>query len=185
MRLALYPTLFGAVFGGALAGFWGFVAGALGMPLLAAGIYKMFVGATGGAISNALMPGTAGQAGVPYSHIEALEARGDIAGALAAWEAAIEASPDAVAARINAADLYAGKGGNHGRAAELFRAVQQHRTASPETQRYASQRLIDLYLGPLNDQGRALVELRRLAERWPDTPEGAGARKAIRDIKGT
>ena len=30
---------------------------------------------------------------------------------------------------------------------------------------YATQRLIDLYLGPLGDDMRALVELRRLVER--------------------
>ena len=46
-----------------------------------------------------------------------------------------------------------------------------------------SERLIDLYLGPLKDEGRALVELRRVATRWPDSPEGKGALQAIANIK--
>jgi hypothetical protein len=49
---------------------------------------------------------------------------------------------------------------------------------------YASQRLIDLYRGPLADEGRALVELRRLAETFPNSPAAAHAREAIRRIKG-
>ncbi len=48
-----------------------------------------------------------------------------------------------------------------------------------ETRRYVSQRLIDLYLGPLTDEGRALVELRKLADGWPGTREGDGAERAI------
>ncbi len=41
---------------------------------------------------------------------------------------------------------------------------------------YATQRLADLYLGALGDDGRAMVELRRLVERFPGTREGDGAR---------
>ena len=40
---------------------------------------------------------------------------------------------------------------------------------------YATHRLIDLYLGPLKDPGRIMVELRRMADRFPETIDGQGA----------
>lgn len=148
-------------------------------------VYRVVVVGAAGAIGSAVVPDTRGRAGLPYSHIEALEAKGDITGALAAWEAECIAHADAVVPVMSAADLYARKGDNPARAAELFRELQSHEHANDETRRYASQRLIDLYLGALNDEGRALVELRRFAERWPNTPEARGALKAIADIKRT
>ncbi|HKS07845.1 MAG TPA: hypothetical protein VJR92_16195 [Gemmatimonadaceae bacterium] len=161
----------------------GAVIGATAMPLVTMVIYRAMTGAASGVINSATMPGYRGNEAAGYSHIEALEAKGDIAGALAAWEDVIRGGPDAVAARMHAADLYARKGNNTQRAAELFRAIQTHASAPAEVQRYASQRLVDLYLGPLNDAGRALVELRKIADRWPGTPEADGAKRAIADIK--
>jgi hypothetical protein len=135
------------------------------------------------AIAGAVLPDARGGAGVGYSHIEAIEIKGDIAGALVAWEQVIVETPDALHARISAAELHTRKANNHARAAELYRSVQVHANAPDETKRYVTQRLIDLYLGPLNDEGRALVELRRVANRWPDSPEGKGALQAIANIK--
>src|SRR5690349_6432829 len=44
-------------------------------------------------------------------------------------------------------------------------------------------KVIDLYLGPLKDEGRALVEMRRLIERFPGTKEADEARAALARIK--
>lgn len=161
----------------------GLLAGPLLMSALGLGIRHVMSTMPGDFIGHAVVPDTRGGTGVPYSHIEALEAKGDIVGALAAWEAAVAASPDAIAARINCADLHARRGNNPARAAQLFREVQTHSNAPEENQRYAAQRLIDLYLGALNDEGRALVELRKIADRWPGTPEARGALTAIGRIK--
>jgi hypothetical protein len=161
------------------------VLGPIVMTAIGLGLYHTLVAGTASLVSGAVLPDDRGGGGVAYSHIEALEARGDIGGALAAWEHAIATNPRAVAARVNAADLYVRKGANPTRAAELFRELQSHEKASDETRRYASQRLIDLYLGVLADEGRALVELRKLADRWPDSPEGRGAARAIADIKAS
>jgi hypothetical protein len=191
LRLIVQPGLIGLVVGAAVgalaAGNWlaGAVVGAVALPVIATAIYALAAGAASGVISNATMPGYRGAPAAGYSHIEALEAKGDVTGALTAWETVIRDAPDAIAARVHAADLYAGKGSNPSRAATLFRVVQAHPTAPSEVQRYASQRLVDLYLGPLNDQGRALVELRKIADRWAGTPEADGARRAIAQIKGS
>jgi tetratricopeptide (TPR) repeat protein len=174
----------GLLFGFRVAGLIGALICAPVMVLVFRVVYRVMVIGTANAAANWLVPDARGGVGTTYSHIAALEARGDIAGALTAWEEAIAASPDALAARLNAAELYTRKANNHVRSAELYREVQSHTNSNDEMRRYTSQRLIDLYLGPLNDQGRALVELRKVADRWPGTREAEGARAAIAKIKG-
>jgi hypothetical protein len=149
------------------------------------GVYRVMAVGSGRLAGTLLVPDARGGHAPGYSHIEALEAKGDFVAALEAWERVVIETPDALAPRIHAADLHARKGKNPARAAELFRSVQAHPHAPDDTLRYVSQRLIDLLLGPLNDEGRALVELRKVADRWPGTPEGNGARAAIARIKTT
>jgi hypothetical protein len=149
------------------------------------GVYRVMVVGSARMAGSLLVPDDRGGHSPGYSHIEALEAKGDFTAALEAWERVVVETPDALAPRIHAADLYARKAKNPARAAELFRSVQAHPQAPDDTLRYVSQRLIDLLLGPLNDEGRALVELRKVADRWPGTPEGNGARAAIARIKST
>jgi hypothetical protein len=139
----------------------------------------------GGAIARAYtMPsGSSTPYEEQFSYQESLAARGDVAGALESYEAVIAERPAEAAPRLKAAELYARRAGNPGRAAVLFREVRNLATVSPRDALYASSRLIDLYDGPLNDPGRALVELRRLVELHPNTDAAAGARKAIARIK--
>ena len=118
-----------------------------------------------------------------YSYQEALAARGDVAQALASYESLVAADPLAVEPRIRAAELYAGKGANPARAAELFREVQRIPGVPTAREIYASNRLVDLYRGPLGDEGRALVELRRLADRHPGTRDAEHAKAAIARMK--
>jgi hypothetical protein len=117
-----------------------------------------------------------------YSAEDALAARGDIVGALRAYEAIVAADPSDVMARRKGADLHA-RHGDPRRAAELFAEIRRIPAVPRSDQLYASQRLIDLLLGSLGDKGRALVELRRLVETFPGTREAAGARIAIDRMK--
>lgn len=127
----------------------------------------------------------------PYEHQfsqeHALAAKGDIAGALASFEAAIAVTPltalTGVAVRIRAAELYMGKGGDPHRAAALLREVQRYPKVDHSRDIYVSNRLIDLLLGPLKQPSRALVELRRIADRYPDSNAATHARTAIAKIK--
>lgn len=129
--------------------------------------------------------------GLPYenqfSYEDALAMRGDVAGALESFEDRIAATPIAaptgVELRVRAAEMYARPKGDPRRAAELFRVVQRSPDLPPNRDLYVSNRLIDLYLGPLRDEGRAMVELRRLIERYPGTDTAAGARAAIARLK--
>lgn len=114
-----------------------------------------------------------------YSHIQAMVARGDIAGALLAYEAVIAADPGAVDASLRAADLYASSGRDPARAAALLVDVRRRPGLSPQRDLYATQRLIDLYDGLLQQPQRSLTELRRIVERHPGTREAEFARVAL------
>lgn len=113
-----------------------------------------------------------------YSHIQAKAAAGDVAGALAAYEAEIAANPLAIAPRAQAAELYA-QGADPARAAKLFAEIRRVPGCSPKHDLYATQRLVDLYDGPLKQPQRSLTELRRIIERHGDSREAPFAREAL------
>ena len=118
-----------------------------------------------------------------YSQEQALVMQRRVDEALALYEHRILGEPGNVQARLRAADLYAGQGGNPKRAAELLREVQKIPGLAPGDGVYAGNRLADLYLGPLNEPGRAVVELRKLIDLYPGTPGAQQARSALAAIK--
>lgn len=118
-----------------------------------------------------------------YSQEQALVMQRRLDEALALYEHRIATEPGNAAARIRAADLYAGEGANPSRAAELFREVQRIPGVAAKDGVYACNRLADLYLGPLAEPGRAIVELRKLIDLYPGTPGAAQARIALAELK--
>jgi len=113
-----------------------------------------------------------------YSHIEAIAAAGQVAEALGAYEQVIAAEPDAIVPRAQAAELYA-RGSDYARAAALFAEIRRIPGCSPQNDLYATQRLIDLYDGPLDLPAKSLTELRRIVERHRDSREAPFARAAL------
>ena len=150
------------------------------------GAYRIIGGisnAAGEAMGQVVQPtGDSTPYAVTYSLEQSLAARGDVAGALLAYEKAIRDHPDDPTPRLQCAELCMRSGDPSG-AARLFREARALTAVPPHVELYATQRLVDLYLGPLEQQGRALVELRRLSERFPETREGASARDAIGRLK--
>jgi tetratricopeptide (TPR) repeat protein len=130
---------------------------------------------------------TAGGSSTPYedqfSQEQALVMQRDYAAALELFEQRIAMSPSDPRVRIAAADLYGSHGQNPRRAAELYREVQRLPGAAGGHDVYVSNKLADLYLGPLGDPKRALVEFRRLIERYPGSPTAGHARKALANLK--
>jgi hypothetical protein len=118
-----------------------------------------------------------------FSQEDALVMQERIGDALALFEQRIADDPAAIRPRIRAADLYAGLGRNPQRAAELFREVQRIPGLTSGQDVYAGNRLVDLYMGPLALPGRALVELRRLVDRYPDSRVAPHLREAIATLK--
>ncbi len=85
---------------------------------------------------------------------------------------------------VRAGELYARELGDPKTAIDRFRLARSLPGVKPELLRYTSQKIIDLLLGPLGDEGRAMVELRMLVDQYPDSREAAGAREALRNLKG-
>jgi hypothetical protein len=103
--------------------------------------------------------------------------------ALASYEQVIAEQPGRVVPRLRAAEHYARGARDARRAAELFREVRDFPDVSTRDAVYASSRLADLYDGPLGEPGRALVELRRIIERYPGTVVASHAREALPRLK--
>lgn len=118
-----------------------------------------------------------------FSYQEAMIMRGDIDGALESYEAIIAEQPGNSAPRMRAAEHYARKNRNPARAAELLREIRDLPGAPVRDILYASSRLVDLYDGPLNEPGRAVVELRRIIERYPGSAFATHARTALPALK--
>jgi tetratricopeptide (TPR) repeat protein len=118
-----------------------------------------------------------------YSALQALVMQGKLDEALASFESVIKERPETIEARIRAAEMYSRQKGNHHRAAELLREVQRIPTITQGHDVYVAHRLVDLFTGPLNEPGRALVELRRLIERYPRSAAADRAREALATLK--
>ncbi|MFI5311198.1 MAG: tol-pal system YbgF family protein [Gemmatimonadales bacterium] len=140
-------------------------------------------GTSGRAAQSVYAPAAAGGYAHTHSNIDAMEARGDFGGAAAAWEAVSVSEPKNPWPLIRAGELYLRELGEPATALERFRLARATPGLTPEQHRYVTQKMIDLYLGPLADEGRALAELRRLADAHPGTREAEGARAAIRRLK--
>lgn len=118
-----------------------------------------------------------------YSYQQALVMQGRIEDALESFEAVIAERPDAFDARTKAAELYSRDVKNHARAAELFRQAQRIPAIGTGQFVYVTNRLVDLYAGPLDEPGKALVELRKLIDRYPGSPAAENARDALATLK--
>jgi hypothetical protein len=128
-------------------------------------------------------------AGTPYeeqySREQALVMQGKIDEALASFASYVSASPNAVQPCIRSAELYLQYKSDARRAAELLRQARRMASITPGEDVYATNRLVDLLVGPLGDPGRACVELRRLIDRYPGTATAAHARGALARVKQT
>ncbi len=116
-----------------------------------------------------------------YSQQDALLAKGDVDGAIESYRQIIGEQPEDLDARLRAAELLAKKGDREA-AAALYREIQSQTVKKSEDVR-ASYRLIDLYLGWPGREGRALRELRRLIDLYPDSDVAREAKKALTRLK--
>jgi hypothetical protein len=168
----LYPAVFLLAAIGAVIGYA--IGKAIGWALLTG---------TGRAAQSIFMPAAAGHLANEHSEIVTLEARGDFKAAVSAWEAVSIAEPGNPWPLVRSGELYARELGEPAMAVERFRLARSLPNVKPELQRYASQKIIDLLLGPLGDRGRAMAELRMLADKHPASREAEGAREALRNLK--
>jgi tetratricopeptide (TPR) repeat protein len=115
-----------------------------------------------------------------YSLEDSFVARGEIDRAIASYETIAAAEQDNFEVRMRAAELCR-KNSFFDKAAAFYRDVQS-RAAKDEDVR-ASMRLIDLYLIWPDHKPKAMSELRRLMDRYPDTAVAESSRKALANLK--
>lgn len=162
--------------------FWTFACSLLA-ALATAGLAVLLAKATGDGWQKVALSGASTPYEEQFSYQQSLVMQGKVEEALASFEEMIAAAPDAVEPRIRAAELYAQNRESARRAAELLRQVQRIRSIAPGQDIYATNRLVDLLIGPLRDPGRAVVELRKLIDRHPTSTAAAHARDALARIK--
>lgn len=136
--------------------------------------------AAGGSFSAFIQP--QGTYEETFSYEDSLLARGNYAEAIAAFERHAAAGTGGATVVIRAADLHA-KHGDPKRAAELFREAQRRPGLAAESHMYVTNRLIDLYTGPLANTDAAISELRRLIATHPSSDAARHARTALVNLK--
>ncbi len=148
------------------------------------GIARALFGAGAALVTTVFTPSGESTKYTPtYSHIEALEVKGDLAGAADAWDVAVAEHPEHVLTIVRAGDFYLRLRNEPSTALARYQQARALGTGSPDTQRYVQQKIVDLFLGPLQDEGRAMVELRRLIDAFPGTREADGARQLLAELK--
>lgn len=139
---------------------------------------------SGGAASSLYTPSGDSTAYTPtFSHIDTLVMRGDLEGAATAWEVAVLENPTNAGVIVKSADFHLRERRDPAAALPLYQRARQLNTGGEDLRRYVQQKIVDLYLGPLNDEGRAMAELRRLIDAFPQSREAEAAREALAAIK--
>jgi tetratricopeptide (TPR) repeat protein len=116
------------------------------------------------------------------SHIDAMVARGDYQGAATAYDREIQADP----ADFWSCERLAMLARSHLKDPELaVRALRQAEQRVPEPRRRAGYALLALGVlrDDLRDQGRAIVELRRVLSTYPDIPNADALRAELDEMK--
>ena len=161
----------------------GVLVGAALAGALSAGIGLGLSAGAGAGVHRVMMSGSSTPYEEQFSYQESLVMRDLVDDALASYEAIIAERPAMTSARLRAAALYASRGGDPRRAAELLREVMSTPNVPARDDIAASNRLIELLMGPLAEPGRAMVELRRLIDRHPDTDAAGRAKLTLAELK--
>jgi tetratricopeptide (TPR) repeat protein len=134
-------------------------------------------------MTRVLMPtGDSTPGDKPLSHIDAMVARGDYQGAATAYDREIQAD----AADFWSCERLAMLARSHLKDPELaVRALRQAEQRVPEPRRRAGYALLALGVirDDLRDQGRAIVELRRILTTYPGIPNADALRVELDQMK--
>ena len=162
---------------------WRTFAASLGAGILTGGLGPALGYLASRCASHVVFGGSSTPYVPQHSYQDSLIQQGRLAEALESFEALIAEQPSGVDVRIRAAELYVKNENSVKRAAELFREVQRIDGISIGNDVYATNRLVDLFIGPLDNPSRALVELRRLIDRYPGTSAANRARDTLAILK--
>lgn len=120
-----------------------------------------------------------------YSYEKSLLVRGNVAEALTLLEARMAEHPDDPALWLYAANVHVTNARDPVGGERLFLRVREMPGVSRAQDYAATNRLIDLYMGPLDDPTRAIAELERMRQRHAGTTAATHAEHALRQLRGT
>ena len=171
---------------------WGAVVGFLAAVLafvvaevlVAVLVLTMVEGGTSAMMSVVAPTGSSTPSPDDYSLEKSLLARGKIAEALREIETRQSARPDDPALLLFAADVYVREARDPAAAERLYLHAREVPTATKSHDYAATNRLIDLYLGPLDNPARATQELERMRDRHAGTTAAAGVEKLLQQLRG-
>lgn len=116
-----------------------------------------------------------------YSAIEAMVAEGRYQDAAVAYRQEIAADPSDTEARSRLAQLLMDRLEDFTAAARYLKEAREVTKDDRRKMGY-SLRLIDLYRSRLGDRGKAMVELRRFIDTFPDSPHIDGVRRELSEL---
>lgn len=184
-----YALAAGVLWGGAAAispYLPGWAPGAI-FALGSAGIYwgsGALLAVGGGLISTIHLPSSASRpAGAGYSKAEAMAARGLFEEAVHLYEEAAGADPADPEPCVRLAHLHRDETGDLEAAARWFREARRREGTGDDLDRQISRELIELHRSQMDDPRRAMPELARFAERFPEDPWTERVRDELRQLK--
>jgi tetratricopeptide (TPR) repeat protein len=161
----------------------GLTLGLLAPLLFYAVLFRFVIGGTANYLGRLYGGGSSGSPTPPsYWRAQALSVRGSHREALEALEAEALVDPGDPGPYLRAAALCVEELDDTEAAVEWYKRARDARRITAQTDAYVSIRLVDLY-ETAGEAGRAMVELRRLLERHPDSQYARSARARLRDLK--
>ena len=120
-----------------------------------------------------------------WSYEKSLVARGRVDEAVSALEVRLANHPDDAALCLFLADVYVRSAGDAAKAERLFLRARETPGAAKAHDYLATTRLIDLYLGPLDEPARGDEELERMRRLHPGTQGALHAETALARLRSS
>jgi len=183
---ALGWSLYGGVpFGAAVGALMGnILLGAFLGPFVIYGVVVGIASLSGRGASVVYMPsGSTTPKRKEYSRAKALEVRGEYEDAIRAYEVEILEAPEVAEPYLRIARLFRDERKDPDSAVRWFRRAQREATLSSGETIRTHRELAEIFLHGANEPRRAAPELARLAEAYPDTPDGKWAALELARIK--
>jgi cytochrome c-type biogenesis protein CcmH/NrfG len=117
-----------------------------------------------------------------HSNIATMAVRGETAKAAEAYRAAIAADPDDFVACEQLAQLALRELKDFDLAIQAYRQAERC-APRPERQLGCAMMVVAVYRDYLRDDGRTIVELRRILDRYPDAPNAPALRAELLEIR--
>lgn len=182
----VWGGLVGSLVGGVGGGLLGMFAGILLLGVVGGGILLLITERVGGLARVLYSPSGSSTPRRPdHSYAKSLVARGDYLRATEAYEEALARDPSDPFPYMALSRIFRNELGDFHRAARWLRRARRDADMDRGQRILVAKQLVELYRNDLGEPRKAAPELARLAEIFPDTPDGEWAARELRELKDT